>query len=607
MCEECASEYEDPMNRRHHAQPIACGSCGPEMLLRSISGERIATEDEAMLRTIELLKGGSIVAIKGLGGYHLVCDASNQLAVTKLRQRKKRPMRPLAVMAGSLEIAKQICQISEKEADILQSPEAPIVVMTKRQGMNLAEGLAPGMSTLGVMLPYTPMHHLLFDGGLNVLVMTSANPSGLPILHRDEEALTYLHGIADFILSNNREILHPVDDSVVQVIDNRLSFFRRARGYVPDPMVTTHSVHRIVALGPQQKNTFAIGRHEQVFLGPHIGEMDNLEVIEHFGKEFNHLMKWMGIEAETVAVDMHPGYATSQMAKEMNGQVVQIQHHHAHMVACMEDNSINEPVFGIILDGTGFGTDGNIWGFEFLHGDANDYKRLAHLQYTHLPGNERAIKEPWRNAAAMLIDYFGTEGRELAEQLFPDRSYELAILESMIKREVNSPLAGTCGRLFDAVSAILGICDVSTYDGEAAIRLSEQMTEQHTESAYSYSISTHAIGEPYIVDFGPALLGIVKDRLNGTQVQTIVQKFHETIVKIAVDMIGRLSAENPHYHKKVVLSGGSFHNRYLTTEIARKLRNEGFNVYTHSRVPCNDGGLSLGQLIVAANKSTVNL
>lgn len=602
MCQECKEEYEDPMNRRHHAQPIACGTCGPEVSLKAISGRTIAWRQEALSVTSNLLRDGKIIAIKGLGGYHLACDAYNEEAVRTLRERKGRPNRPLAVMAATMEAVNQICQVTKQEKEVLQSPEAPIVIVKKQKGSGLAEGLAPGMNTLGVMLPYTPLHHLLFDEGeVKVLVMTSANPSGLPILYRDEEAVSYLEGIADYVLANNREILHPLDDSVVQLIDGHLTFLRRSRGYVPDPMGTDQPVHSVLALGSQQKNTFAIGRHEQIFIGPHIGEMEHLQVVEHFQHELNHLIKWMGIIPGRIAVDMHPGYRTAELADNMDAPIIPVQHHHAHMVSCMEDNGLSDATFAVILDGTGYGEDGHIWGFELLYGDAGSYKRLAHLRYTHLPGNERAIQEPWRNAAGMLIDYFGAAGREWAERLFPKKSYEIEILAHMLEKDVNSPLAGTCGRLFDVVSAILGICQISTYDGEAAIRLSEQMIEAESIPAYPYGLSSSEEGS-VVIDFAPALKNIVLDCFNGVSKKEIVQKFHETIVKICVESIFSISEGNPSFHKNVVLSGGSFHNPFLLKQIAGRLRDRAFHVYTHQRVPCNDGGLSLGQLIVAANK-----
>lgn len=601
MCATCEGEYNDPLNRRHHAQPIACEVCGPKLTLSSMNGGVVAEKDEALTKVRELLQLGKIVAIKGIGGYHLACNAFDEEVVSILRQRKKRPQRPLAVMAASIEIAKQIGHISREEEELLTSPEAPIVILRKKRGAELAESLAPGMTTIGVMLPYTPLHHLLFEQmELKVLVMTSANPSGLPMLYQEDEAVSYLSGIADYMLMNNRPILHPLDDSVVQIVGGKQVYLRRSRGYVPDPMMTEERVHGAIALGSQQKNTFAIGRNEQIFVGPHIGEMDNLEIVEHHEHELAHLMKWMGIEAEKIAVDLHPTYMTNTMAQHMTGQVIAVQHHHAHLVSCMEDNGLKEPVFGIILDGTGYGEDGHIWGFEFLYGNAKSYKRLAHLHYTPLPGNEKAIREPWRTATAMLIDSFGEEGISLAKSIFQDREYEIDIVARMIENKVNSPLAGTCGRLFDAVSALLGICEISTYDGEAAIKLSEKMIPNHGEKSYPYKINFD--GEIATLSVAPLLGEMLKDRFSDVPLDSMIQRFHETIVHICVEMIVNLGWQYPDFNKNVVLSGGSFHNPYMLVEVSKRLQHKGYRVFTHKRVPCNDGGLSLGQLIIAANQ-----
>lgn len=605
MCEQCKVEYEDPSNRRHHAQPIACDECGPEAQLFSINGEKIARHDQAIVTAKKLLNQGKIIAIKGLGGYHLACDALNETAVKNLRMRKNRPNRPLAVMAASLNMINQVCYVSEKEIEVLKSPEAPIVVLKQREDHRPPLLLAPGLRTLGIMLPYTPLHHLLFDDGiLELLVMTSANPSGMPILYKDDEAFEYLKDIADYILTSNRDIYHPVDDSVVQIVDWQLSFFRRSRGYVPDPFATKYEVHGIVALGSQQKNTFAIGRYQQIFLGPHIGDMENVEVIQHFKKEFNHLMKWMGVEAKVIAVDKHPYFSTGTIAHEMGGVVFPVQHHHAHMVACMEDNEIDDPSFGIILDGTGYGEDGNIWGFEILYGDASFYKRLAHLRYSPLPAGEKAVKEPWRNAAAMLISFSGNQGKEYAKQIFPDKINEIEIIDKMIQNRLNTPLAGTCGRLFDAVSAILGISLKSTYDGEAAIQLSELMLDAITVSGnYPYEIR-ESDNQIYEIDFTQMIQSIVQDKFEQRPIQEIVQSFHETIVAAIVETIIELSERNPDLNRKVMLSGGSFHNVFLKKEIKERLTNNGFEVFTHKKIPCNDGGLALGQLMIAAKHFT---
>jgi hydrogenase maturation protein HypF len=599
MCPDCEKEYKDPLNRRHHAQPIACPICGPAVTLYSQEGEWIGKS--ALNKTKELIKGGAIVAIKGLGGYHLCCDAANEKAVALLRTKKRRPARPLAVMAADIKAVSKIAALTHSEWSMLESPEAPIVVLRKKKGHRLPENIAPGMSTIGVMLPYTPLHHLLFkESELKYLVMTSANPSGQPILYNDEDVFNNLDDIADHYLCHDRKILHPVDDSVVQVVDNQNDFMRRARGYVPDPINSRFNVHGIIGFGSQQKSTFALGRNSQIFVGPHIGNLENVETIEHYKRELNHLLNWIQTPYLTAAVDLHPGYAAREILKGYPfTEVLEVQHHHAHMAACMADNELSGDVWAIILDGTGYGKDGNIWGFEILHGNEVEFERMAHLSYTPLPGGEKAIKEPWRNAAAMLMSQWGEEGVALAAELYPHKTTELSILKTMISKNINSPLAGTCGRLFDAVSAICGICEVSTYDGEAAVKLAE-LAEGVMGCGGIYPFE---IKEGYGLlsyDFGIMLKRIVHEHLSGKAAGEISLKFQETVIQALVQGMEKLKRESEFATRKIVLSGGSFHNRYLKTRLAAELSDRGFEVYSHKKLPCNDGGLSFGQLIVAA-------
>lgn len=602
MCSQCETEYNDPLNRRHHAQPIACPQCGPQVSLKSMDGEMI---DEGLLaidKTKKLLVEGKIVAIKGLGGYHLACNGLDHDSVERLRKRKNRPKRPLAMMAATISIVEKTAFVSEKEKQLLLSPEAPIVVLKKRKKSGVPTSIAPGMTTIGMLLPYTPLHKLLCtEKELPFLVMTSANPSGLPLLYKDEEAFQYLNGIADFVLSSNREIAHPIDDSVVQVVNGNLQFFRRARGYVPDPIVTKRNVDQIVALGPQQKNTFAIGRNEQIFIGPHIGDMGSQEVTEHFLNEYQHLQKWMGVKPMVISVDMHPTYETTKLAKEMDCEkIIQVQHHHAHHVACMEEHQLTEKCFGIILDGTGYGPDGNIWGFELLFADATAFHRLAHLAYTPLPGGDKAVKEPWRNAVGLVLSHFGMElGKEISKQLFPTRERDIDMMAMMVNKQINSPLAGTCGRLFDAVSAIVGVCSVSTYDGEAAILLSEMVDEQDWTNEY-YLFELIEVNGVLEICTKKMIAAILHDKENGLSQKTIVLKFHESIVQMCAAMLLEAVKKNPNNNRKVVLSGGSFHNRYILTKLVKLLEKEDFQVFTHKNTPCNDGGIALGQLIVAS-------
>ena len=602
MCDKCAEEYNDINDRRHHAQPIACEICGPSVQLFDIKGQNMATNLAAIEKTKKLLLDGAIVAIKGIGGYHLACDARNKAVINELRARKNRPKRPLAVMVANSEIASKICYINNKELEQLKSSAAPIVVLKQKYFNDLPYSLAPRMNTLGVMLPYAPLHHLIVDEfELPILVMTSANPSGMPILYKDAEAFAYLAEIADYILTSNREIAHPLDDSVLQVYSDSVCFFRRSRGYVPDPIFTKQKVHNIMALGGQQNNVFAIGRNNQIFLGPHIGGMESIEVRDFFNSESQHLLKWMGTTPDKISIDLHPLYETRKLATQFSAEIVEVQHHHAHLAACLEDNKVTEPSFGLILDGTGYGEDGNIWGFELLYGTAASYQRIGHLKYSPLPGGDRAVKEPWRNATGMLIEYYGNEGKCFANNLFADKFYEIDIIENMIKNQVNTPYAGTCGRLFDAVSAILGLCHNASYDGEAAILLSELMyLSEKQESPYEYQIEQ--FDGAYEISFAEAIKQILADKEAGRNLVEIATAFHETIVDSAVALTNMAVRNNPEFNRNIVLSGGSFLNRYLAENIRDRFIKNNFRVYSHRDIPCGDGGLSFGQLIVAANK-----
>ncbi len=605
MCPDCKQEYEDQENRRHHAQPIACPTCGPKVQLLNSDGT-IIDEDQPIIQAIKRLKQGKIIAIKGIGGYHLCCDAQNEQAVRLLRERKKRPQRPLAVMVSSIEAVRRFAELGNEEEKLLRSPEAPIVILSKTKNNTLAASVAPGMRTIGTMLPYAPLHHLLFeDPSLSCLVMTSANPSGMPILYQDDKAQAYLEGIADYLLIHNREILHPLDDSVVQLTDGKVDFLRRSRGYVPDPFVTELDVSGIVAFGGQQKTTFTIGRNQQIFVGPHIGDLENIETIQHFQQEFAHLFKWIDTPKNLAVVDAHPGYMVHTIAKEYRfAEEIEVQHHHAHMAACMEEHKIIGKAYGIILDGTGYGLDGNIWGFEIYYGDAVQFDRLAHLQYTPLPGGEKCILEPWRNAAAMLISLHGEEGAALANSIFPDKTDEIDILRNMIDRKINIIEAGTCGRLFDAVSALCGITKIASYDGEAAIRLAE-LADMHQEWL-PYSFAFDNSNECLTITFSAMLKEIAADVLAGVDVRIISSRFHETVVQAIVSAIGILQGKSPKTTKNIVLSGGSNHNRYLRKRLAEELNKRSLIVFFPEKVPCNDGGLSYGQLVVAAARRRIN-
>lgn len=600
MCPDCQKEYEDPANRRYHAQPIACPQCGPKVKLLNGNGQVIEA-DHPITGAIELLKAGKIVAIKGIGGYHLSCDAKNEAAVMELRKRKNRPLRPLAIMAASIAMIEEMAEVSKMEREWLNNPVAPIVIVRKKEAYSLSDKTAPGMETIGVMLPYTPLHHLLLkDDSLPYLVMTSANPAGQPILYRDEEALGYLSGIADYFLVHDREILHPVDDSVLQMTAGKIDFLRRSRGFVPDPFATNQKVSGIVAFGGQQKTTFTIGRNKQIFIGPHIGDLENIETIHHYKKELEHLLKWVDTSKSAAVTDFHPGYYAHKLIKEYDfEEVIEVQHHHAHMAGCLDEHSVEGKSFAILLDGTGYGLDGHIWGFEIFYGDTNNFERMGHLRYTPLPGSEKCIHEPWRNAAAMLISLLGSEGEQLAIKIFEDKAATIPILKKMMENNINTVQAGTCGRLFDAVSAICGLTSISTYDGEAAIRLAE-LADDKRVSPYSYRFFDE--NQQLTIDFSQMLKEISLEVLKGEDVRFISTRFHETVVQALAAAMLQLVKDYPERARTVALSGGSMHNRFLRKRLADELNDLGFQVFVPEKVPCNDGGLSYGQLVVAAKR-----
>jgi len=601
MCTYCKDDYGNVRNRRFHAEPIACKRCGPRLMLIDTSGNTIASGNDAITLTKRRLKQGAIVAVKGIGGYHLACDALSSKVVRLVRQRKRRPSRPLAVMASSLAICEMLSTLTQPERELLTSPQRPIVVTRLRSMDVLPTEITPHLQTIGLMLPYTPLHHLLLeDWDLPCIVMTSANSSGLPILYQDEEALSYLATIADYILTYDREIVNPIEDSVVQWKEGRIDFLRRGRGYVPDPALTSLNVDGIVALGGQQKNAVAFGRSNQLFLGPPSGDLGSLEMEHYARKQYMHYSQVLGVTPHTAAVDLHPGYNTLALTDPAKLHIEYVQHHHAHHVSCMIDNGLTESCYGLILDGTGYGTDGCIWGFELLYGNASSYERLGHLRYTPLPGGEASIKQPWRTAVAMVLSLLPDKGETLLRLRYPDKDYEINLIGRMIQKNVNVPLAGTCGRLFDAVSSLLGLCDVSTYEGEAAILLAEfaSFGERERISAYPYTIT--AKEELLEIDFSPMFEKLLKDILHGIPTQSIALRFHETVAKAAVNLLLRAHEGNRARNKQIVLSGGSWHNRNLSERIRHKLEKAGYTVLFHRLVPCDDGGIAQGQLAIAA-------
>ncbi|MDO9574175.1 MAG: carbamoyltransferase HypF [Candidatus Contubernalis sp.] len=482
MCSECYREYYDPSDRRFHAQPIACPRCGPEVSLVDEKGREVSGNWLDNFWT--LLGKGRIAAVKSLGGFHLACDAHSIEALDTLRKRKNRPFKPFAVMARDLDTVKKYCFLGPLEEEVLRSPEAPIVILHKK-GRGLLEGIAPKLKTLGVMLPYTPLHFLLFNGPFELLVMTSANLKDLPLTRDNEKALIELEGVADYFLWHNRDIVNRCDDSLVTVIEGKTQMYRRSRGYVPVPIYIPVLQEKkeegdqgkeevVLALGGEMKNTFCLLRGEQAILSQYIGEIDSVEAEDHFYTSLEHFKRFFQMEPQILVHDMHPHYWTTGMAGEIKAdEKFAVQHHHAHMASCMAENGLKEPVIGVILDGTGYGLDGKIWGFEFLTGDYLDFQREIHLSYLPLPGGEVAVKQPWRTAVSYLCTCLGERGKALARERFKSYGKELEAVFTLLEKNFNSPSASSCGRLFDAVSAFLGVCEINSYEGQAAVELGE--------------------------------------------------------------------------------------------------------------------------------------
>lgn len=594
LCDECRKEYHDPIDRRFHAQPNACPRCGPRVSLVDRKGRDFSSHWAEKFR--ELILSGKIVAVKGLGGFHLACDARNGEAVAELRRRKHRPYKPFAVMCRDLTVVKKYCRVNDQEARWLASPEAPIVILERGQDTSLPDLLAPNSNTLGVMLPYTPLHTLLFDDELEIMVMTSGNISDLPLVKDNQRAIQQLGQIADYFLLHNREIQHGCDDSLTRVIGDQIHFYRRSRGFSPRP-VQVRSAGRhdtVLGTGGEMKNTFCLLQGDRAFLSQYLGEMDLQEGLEYYRNSLESFQKLLGIQPRIIAHDLHPQYRISALARELPAKsLVPVQHHHAHMAACMAENGLEQEVVGLICDGTGYGADGMIWGFEILTGDYKGFERKYHLSYLPIPGGENAIKKNWRMGVAYLYQYLGQSGLELALDLFPRKESEIKLTIQMMRQRFNSPLTSSCGRLFDAVSALLGICLENTYEGQAAVELNEFINPAVKER-YPFLIADG------VIDPGPMIEGIAQNLRAGIERNVIATKFHNTLIEMLIEAAARTGKEGG--LKKVVLSGGAFQNEYLFLGVSRGLRKRGFQVYFHRQVPANDGGIALGQAMIAARQ-----
>ncbi len=596
MCAACRAEYDDPANRRFHAQPTACPVCGPRLQLLDAAGQPVSTADP-LADFARALLSGKIGALKGLGGYHLVCDARNAATVAELRRRKHHDEKPFAVMVPDVATAATLCNVGPDEQKLLQSPQAPIVLIPKRKTDAIADTVAPGNPCLGVMLPYTPLHHLLVRaiGGIP-LVMTSGNQSDEPIAYRDD-VVEKLAGIADLFLTHNRPIHVRCDDSVTRVIDGIESFVRRSRGFAPRPVRLPFDCPRaVLAVGGQLKATFALAQGRQAFLSHHIGDLDHFGAFRAFERDVTLYEQLLAIRPEWLVHDLHPDYASTRFAAERAARsaipLLAVQHHHAHMTSCMAENGLTEPVIGVTFDGTGYGTDGAVWGGEFLTGDYREFRRAGHLRYVGMPGGEQAIREPWRMALSHLTDAgeMGSFGRLKVSPT------EECVVRSLLEKGVNTPPTSSAGRLFDAVAALAGVRDRVSYEGQAAIELEWLAAESPAAGAYPFELSAEPDGA-LVVDTRPLIRAVVADTRADAGARVIARRFHSALVEVIAAVCGQIRAETS--LDAVVISGGVFLNALLTREVCARLGRDGFRVYRHRLVPPNDGGLSLGQVAVA--------
>jgi hydrogenase maturation protein HypF len=627
LCPDCLREYQNPLDRRFHAQPIACHTCGPQVSLLTSTGDGIAVRNEAVIQAVELLKNGAIIAIKGIGGYHLAVDAGNHDAVARLRQRKKRDEKPFAVMPANLESAGKLAHINEIEERLMSSPEAPIVIVKKRIGTPLSPLIAPNNGWLGLMLPYSPLHHLLFQGqgargkeqensfnstlapcpltldsAFQALVMTSGNISDEPVAFEDSDALQRLAGIADYFLLHDRPIHIRSDDSVIRVFQGRPLFYRRARGYAPRAITLPFAVPPLLAAGAELKSAICIAEGNRVILSQHIGDLQNQSTLDSFSHTVKHLSRLFAIKPGLVACDLHPDYLSSRFAEKAGEPLIRVQHHHAHLASCMAENSLDGDVIGIIFDGTGYGPDGTIWGGEFLVGGYGDYRRAGHFRPLQLPGGDAAVREPWRMALSYLYQTLGEAAFAIdhpVARILPES--ERMLFAQMLKRGINSPLTSSCGRLFDAVAALLNLRHIVSYDGQGAVELEglAETVESSKRESYHYEIVPNG-EKPLQLNFSPMIVEILADITAGIKNSVIAYRFHRTVASATTEVC-LLIAESTDLDR-VILSGGVFQNRLLTEMVYTALSDKGMAVFTHRLVPPNDGGIALGQAVIAGRR-----
>jgi hydrogenase maturation protein HypF len=592
MCSNCSSEYDDVSDRRFHAQPIACNSCGPVYTYED--PEKQVSEIKEIIGTIaERINNGKSVAVKGIGGYHLMCNALDNDAINDLRCKKHRDSKPFAVMFRDISSVRDYCYLNANEEKEITSWRRPILILEQKK--MLSDSVNGGIGTVGALLPYMPFHYMLFRKLKTcAVVLTSGNISDEPIITDDNSALNQLMPVAGSVLSHNRQIVNRTDDSVVRIISGEISLIRRSRGFVPEPVDLCCDVDGIIALGAEQKNSFCIGKEKQAIMSQYIGDLKNLPTYEFFKQSVAGFQKLFLFKPRLIACDQHPDYLSTTFAEmleeELHIPVIRIQHHHAHIASCMAENHLDEKVIGISLDGTGYGTDGNTWGSEFMIADLKEFVRYTHFDYIPMPGGDKAVDEPWRMALSYLYKYFGDSIDYSSIRGFNKLTdQQLSFVKEMIDKKINSPLTCGAGRLFDTVSALLGLCSVSGFDSEAPIRLESAITEGN-EGHYPYEI-----GETLV--FSETLKGVLHD-LQAGDILYVPARFHNTVAMAVTDVAMKMRKDTS--INKVILSGGVFQNKYLLEKLTRMLSDRNFEVFTNHRVPVNDGGVSLGQLIIAS-------
>jgi hydrogenase maturation protein HypF len=594
MCEECEAEYNDPMNRRFHAQPNACSKCGPNVKL--ISGGKVIEEGtRAIEETILLLERGYIIAIKGIGGFHLAVDASNDEAVKRLRERKGREEKPFAIMVKDERVASMICKVGELDKHFLLMPQRPIVLLEKNDEVYISDAVAPHNKYFGIFLPYTPLHYLIMGGNYLALVMTSGNLSEEPICKDNEEAIERLAGIADYFLMHNRSIHQRCDDSVIAIVRGMPLVIRRSRGYAPEPIILPYNISPVVATGAHLKNTICLGIGNKAIVSQHIGDLETYESYKFFCETIEHLKGIYSVQPTAIICDMHPNYLSTRYAEEQGLPVIKVQHHEAHIASCMAENHIQEEVIGVAMDGTGYGRDGEIWGSEFFIGKPNEFVRVGHFDYVPMIGGDAAAKEPYRMAIAYLYKYLGLEWIKdkigFIDLIGKDKINNFI---RMIDSKMKWRRTCGCGRLFDAVSALVSHCLVNKYEGQAPVELEMLIgrDDARNNAVYNFDILNGEDG--LIISFQKLFNELIEDLISDIGKGYISLKFHNTMVQVIKEVCNKLRIE--HKINRVVLSGGCFQNKYLFENTVRELKENGYEVYYHQQVPSNDGGISLGQI-----------